>query len=159
VGAIVLAAIIGGLAWFLVARRRRRGWLAGASRVHEDGTVILASIRGGMAGLSDPATAASFWATLEQQFSTLRRDAAAVGGGAPGDRAAQALQGVDSAAQGLHSSVEADRQVRVGPPAPSAEQLDYTTAVIRERSSTLEAALGRLSSELGGAHQVAASPG
>jgi hypothetical protein len=48
---------------------------------------------------------------------------------------------LDRALQALRAAVDADRALRLGPPPPTAEQLGYSSAVIRQRSADFEQAL------------------
>ncbi len=132
----------------LMRRRDAERWWAQVSQAAAEGRSVLGLATHGLATLDQPALAAHTWSDLEaqgarlhQRLQGLARDPADEWGGTAVTRADQALQG-------LRSAVEADRALRLGPPAPTAEQLGYAEAVVRQRAADFEQELSNLDAAL-----------
>lgn len=63
---------------------------------------------------------------------------------APTESGKQAVSDIRGVAAALDAALASDVRLRIGPPAPTVEQLDTSNAVIAERVRELDAALDRL---------------
>lgn len=97
-----------------------------------------------MATLDQPAAAAAMWADLERLSSHLHVRLQTLQRKPPDASSGDAVSIADRSVQALRSAIESDRSLRLGPPAPTAEQLGYSAAVIRERATELDQALDEL---------------
>jgi hypothetical protein len=82
--------------------------------------------------------------SLYRQLQALEARFASLEGSAPSDATKQLVVDVRSVATELESAVETDLRVRIGPPAPTDQQLDASSAVLSQRSRDLASALDRL---------------
>ena len=86
---------------------------------------------------NDPAIVAPWWQLLDVRQAALA-DALAMRAEVPAeDPLAAALADVDAGRSALNQGIATDRTLRIGPPAPSEDQLSYSAAVIRERATRL----------------------
>jgi hypothetical protein len=75
------------------------------------------------------------------QIEALAVEARSLVKGAPDDAAKASTADVSARLEDLAQALEADRRLRLGSPPPSAEQLSYSTSVIRQQVGQLQSAL------------------
>jgi hypothetical protein len=138
VAAGVVAALLIALIASLVRRRRRAAWLASARAVAADMGALAAAVERSLPMLRDPNTAAQVWADLDSRAARVRARLRVLGESAPGGAANAAARRAAQALQALQTSIDTDRGLRVGPPAPTPEQLGYSEALLRQRAAELQ---------------------
>jgi hypothetical protein len=143
----VALAIIG-LVLFLLRRRSRQDWRTQARAADAEASNILGSVTRGLATLQDPSAAARTWSDVEARGSQLHGRLQALAARPPDDRSGIIVGRLDQSLQALRAGVEADRDMRLGPPPPTEEQLRYSEAVIRQRAAEYEQAIRELDSLL-----------
>jgi hypothetical protein len=82
--------------------------------------------------------------SLQRQLRAFEARLTGLEGSAPSDAAKQLVADVRGAAADLGSAVETDLRVRIGPPAPTDQQLDASNAVVSQLGRDLESALDLL---------------
>jgi hypothetical protein len=75
------------------------------------------------------------------QIEALAADARSLEASAPDDAAKASTAGVRARLDDLTQALESDRRLRLGSPPPSAEQLSYSTSVIRQQVEQLQGSL------------------
>jgi len=148
VAALVAVLVIIGMLVFLLRRRRRQQWRLEGRGAAAEASSLLGVLNSGLAGLDDPARAARTWSDLESRGARLHARLQALAGTAPDAVSGAAIAGLNRDLQTLRAAVDADRAVRLGPPPPTAEQLGYSSAVIRQRAADFEQSLGELDRRL-----------
>jgi hypothetical protein len=93
---------------------------------------------------ADPERQVARWSTLEQRTQSLITGLDAATDGAPTDEARTALADVSTAAQAYLTVVQTTRAMRLGPPAPSPEQLEFAAAEANQRIAELGRATDQL---------------
>lgn len=81
---------------------------------------------------------------LQRQLQALDSTLAGLENSAPSPDRRRAVTDARGALGGLGAALDADLQLRIGPPAPTTEQLDTSQAVMDERVRDLDLALDRL---------------
>jgi hypothetical protein len=138
---VIAAALLG---WFIIRwRARRRSWWERADGlVRESRAVIDLGSTGPVA--ADPEHQVAHWSTLEQRTQSLIAGVDAALRDAPTDEARAALANVSTAAQAYLAVVQTTRALHLGPPAASAEQLEFAAAEANQRIAELGSATDRL---------------
>jgi hypothetical protein len=75
------------------------------------------------------------------QIEALAADAGSLETSAPDDAAKASTAEVRARLEELAQALDADRRLRLGSPPPSAEQLSYSTSVIRQQVEQLQSSL------------------
>jgi hypothetical protein len=75
------------------------------------------------------------------QIEALAADARSLAADAPDDAAKASTAEVHARLEDLAQALDADRRLRLGSPPPSAEQLSYSTSVIRQQVEQLQSSL------------------
>ncbi|MBA3267446.1 MAG: hypothetical protein H0T70_04205 [Acidimicrobiia bacterium] len=139
VGAIAVAVLLVVIVVLLMRRRGSGQWRDEAVQAAAEGRSVLGLTTHGLATLDQPAFAAQTWSDLDAQGAQLHQRLQGLARKTPPDEwAGSAVTRLDHALQALRSSVEADRALRLGPPPPTAEQLGYSEAVVRQRATDFE---------------------
>ncbi len=146
--AVVAALLIILLIVVVLRRQRREQWAREARDAVADGTGLAGVVSQGLAALDQPVLAARTWSDLDSRGARLHGRLGVLAERAPDERSGAVVTGMDRDLQALRSAVEADRALRVGPPAPTAEQLGYSAAVVRQRLADLQQSLGQLDNHL-----------
>jgi hypothetical protein len=143
VGLAVVAAA--GLAIWLLARRRaqQRAWLRQTDRLVRDTDALADLAAAGPAG-PDPQQQVAHWSSVEQRTTELAAAVDAAGAAAPNDQARQALAGLSAAVADYLGTVNTTRQLHIGPPAPTDEQLQFAEADSAQRLAQLQRAVAPL---------------
>jgi hypothetical protein len=144
--AVVVVALIVGLVLILLRRRKRTQWSTSARTVAAEAADLAAAVERGLPLLRDPGAAAQVWADLNARVARMRTRLRTLGPAAPDERARAVTSRAAQALDGLQASIETDRGLRIGPPTPTADQLGYSEAVLRQRAAELERAAEELDS-------------
>jgi uncharacterized protein HemX len=147
-GAIAVLVLAGVVVALLIRQRDAQRWADEAAQAAVEGRSVLALATRGLATLDQPAAAARTWSDLEVQGAQLHQRFQALSRRPPEDWLGAAVAGADQALQALRSGTDADRALRLGPPAPTPEQLGYSEAVVRQRTADFEQELGALDANL-----------
>jgi len=140
VGVLLLAAVGLG-AWMLVRRRNQRAlWWERTGQLVHDADAVGDLADAGPAG-TEPQQQVAHWSTLEQHSSEMVSQLDGLLPDAPDDAARSALVAVSVAATAHLAAVRTERQLRIGPPAPTDEQLQFADADTAQRLAELRAAL------------------
>jgi hypothetical protein len=132
-GAGLAAALLIGL---LLWRRRRAGTASWRARAADlDRRCLVA--------LDDVLDKGS---VVTGQIEALAEEARSLTASAPDEAARAAAADVSARLDELVQALEADRRLRLGSPAPSSEQLSYSTSLIRQQVEQLQISLRRHSS-------------
>jgi hypothetical protein len=135
----VVVAIIAAVAALLARRRRQRtqsaAWGEATGRAVRDGKVIVDELWTGKSDVEP---------TVQRQLQGLDATLASLQSTAPSPERQQQVNEVRTVAAQLGAAVQADLRVRIGPPAPTDDQLDASHAVVTQRARDLDAALDRL---------------
>lgn len=148
VAALALLVLIGVLIYLLLRQRDARRWAEEAAQAAAEGRAVLALATQGIATLDQPAAAAHTWGDLEAQGAQLHQRLDALSRRPPEPWLGTAVAKTDQSLSALRSATDADRALRLGPPPPTAEQLGYSEAVIRERAAEFDHELGGLDAAL-----------
>ncbi|MDQ6797415.1 MAG: hypothetical protein M3011_05215 [Actinomycetota bacterium] len=149
-GALAVLLLVGLVIFLMMRQRDSKRWHDQAVQASAEGRSVLALAIHGLATLGQPASAAHTWSDLEAQGAQLHQRLQALGRRPPEEWLGAAVARADQSLQGLRSAADADRALRLGPPAPTSEQLGYSEAVVRQRSSDFEQDLGALDAALAG---------
>jgi hypothetical protein len=127
----------------LVLRQRGRraaavSWTESSRRVVTQGALVVNELRSGIDGQADCEPA--FQGRLRELDASL----ASLQSSAPASADGQAVGEVRAALADLQAALDTDLALRIGPPAPSSEQLTTSDAVIVQRVHDLDGALDRL---------------
>jgi hypothetical protein len=141
--ALIVAVIV-----LLNRHRARDRWIGAARQAVAEGQRLISSVVHGLATLGQPTAAAHTWSDVEAQGAQLHRRLQGLSGRPPDEGAAAAAARADQTLQELRAAVDSDRALRLGPPPPTAEQLGYSEAVVRQRSSEFEQAVEDLDAML-----------
>jgi hypothetical protein len=125
----------------LMRRRAAGGWVEEARYAVSEGQRLSGVVSQGLASLDAPAAAAHWWSDVDAIGADLHTRMAALASDAPSSGAAAAAAQGDRSLQTLRAAVESDRALRLGPPAPSEEQLGYSEAVVRQRLAEFDQSL------------------
>jgi len=134
---VVGLALIAGL-YFLIARNRQRSnWTSAAHVSAADAGALAAAVDRGLPLLRNPNTAAQVWVDLNNRAGRVRSGLNNLSSLAPDQRANAAVARARQALDALVAAIDADRGVRMGPPAPSDDQLAYSEALLSQRAVEL----------------------
>ncbi|MGI9021910.1 MAG: hypothetical protein ACR2HV_01515 [Acidimicrobiales bacterium] len=148
VGAVAAAVLLAIIIMMLLRRRDAERWREQAVQAAAEGRNLLGLATHGLATLEQPTFAAQTWSDLEAQGAQLHQRLQGLARKPPDEWNGSAAARVDQALQALRSGVESDRALRLGPPPPTAEQLGYSEAVVRQRATDFEQALANLDASL-----------
>jgi hypothetical protein len=138
---VVAAALLG---WLLLRRRSgRRSWWDRADGLVREARAVVDLGSTGPAS-SDPEHQVARWSTLEQRTQTLIADLNAAVDDAPNEEARGTVVSVSMAAQAFLTEVQRTRALHLGPPGPSAEQLEFAAAESNQRVAELGRAADQL---------------
>jgi hypothetical protein len=141
----VIAALLVGLLVVLILRRRNRAqWQTEARGAVAEASGLAGVVSQGLASLEEPAFAARTWSDVDLRGARLHSQLQGLAARAPDEQAGAVVGGMDHDLQSLRSALDADRALRLGPPPPTAEQLGYSAAVVRQRLADFEQSLGSL---------------
>jgi hypothetical protein len=136
--AAAAAAVIGGIV-FLVGRRNKRNalaeWSVAAGRAVQEGKTIVDELMTGGQDIEP---------VMQRRLQGLDAQLAALQTSAPSPAHEQQVGQTRAVATELGTAVQNDLRVRIGPPAPTDEQLEASRAVIEQRTRDLNGALDRL---------------
>ncbi|HEY6378505.1 MAG TPA: hypothetical protein VI316_04915 [Candidatus Dormibacteraeota bacterium] len=135
---IAAAVAVAGLIVVAVRQQRQVAHV----RAHSLQQVIVAAHQLAGAAMSippgnEPTAVSLWWRLMEAHEATLTIDLSMLAQLPPDDRRASARAEVSGAQDALRAAVATDRSVRVGPPAPTDENLAYSAAIVRERANAL----------------------
>ena len=140
----LLAALVALVAVVVVRRRaERKTWWSDLDAMGRQGQALVDLGTAGPAS-ADVAQQVAHWATLEQHTTELAAAVAAAGPGAPDDPSRAVLTGLDQSVTAYLTALRTSRTLRIGPPAPTAEQLQFADAESAQRLANLRGALGQL---------------
>jgi hypothetical protein len=130
----------------LVALRRHAGsvsWWGRVDSLGRDGQALVDLGRAGPAA-TDPSQQVAHWSALEQRAQALGMSTAAVRADAPDSGSRTALDGLGRASDQYLTSIRSARALRIGPPAPTAEQLAFADAEAGQRLAVVAGQLNQL---------------
>lgn len=140
----VLAALLALLLAVAAARAaRRRRWMAAGEAVLRDGRALVDLGSAGPAAAA-PAQEVQHWDMIEQRAAALAAQLPAASSAATSSTDRSILAGLGTALDGYRGSVRTGRALRVGPPAPTAEQVQYADAEARQHLNGVAAELEQL---------------
>jgi hypothetical protein len=140
----------------LVALRRHSGqvrWWSRVDSLGRDGQALVDLGRAGPAA-TDPSQQVAHWSALEQRAQALGMATAAVRADAPDSQSRVALDGLGRSSDQYLSSIRNARALRIGPPAPTTEQLAFADAEAGQRLAVVADQLNQLS-QLAAPHRQA----
>jgi len=145
---LAIAALAALLVLVLVIALRRRSerntWWARADALVHDGRALVDVGSAGPAG-ADPQQQVAHWGTLEQRTQAMANEVQAVlGAGPPDDATRAAVAGLGQAVSDYLGALRTSRTLRIGPPAPTAAQLQYADAESNQRLAVVRANLDQL---------------
>ena len=140
----VLGALIA-LIIVVMARRRseRSTWWSDVDGVGRQGQALVDLGAAGPAS-ADAQQQVAHWATLEQRTVDLAAAVTASAAGAPDDAARAVLTNLDQAVGTYLAALRTARTLRIGPPAPTAQQLQFADAESAQRLANVRGVLGQL---------------
>jgi hypothetical protein len=144
VAAIVAALLIILLVVLLLRRRGREQWDADARGAAAEASSLTGVVTQGLTSLGEPAAAARTWSEVEMRGGRLHTRLQGLAQKPPDEAAGAVANRMDQSLQSLRSALDADRALRLGPPPPTAEQIGYSSAVVRQRLADFEQATGQL---------------
>jgi hypothetical protein len=125
-------------------RSERNSWWTRADDLVHDGRALVDVGTAGPAG-ADPQAQIAHWGTLEQRAQSLSNEVDAVlGSGPPDDATRASVAGLGQAVSDYMGALRSSRTLRIGPPAPTAEQLQYADAEANQRIAVVRANLDQL---------------
>ena len=136
---LAIAAVVGGI---VMRNRRRHGttaaWAAATNRAVDQGRLIVDGLGSAAAshGAEEPA--------LQQRLHAFDATLADLEAKPPSTEQGRAVTTARGAVAEVDTALQADLRLRIGPPAPTEDQLATSSAVIASRGRDLGAALDRL---------------
>ena len=130
----------------LAALRHRQGqvqWWARLDALLRDGQALVDLGRSGP-DAADPTQQVAHWSALEQRAMALGSATAAVRADAPDDDTRAALDGLGQSSDQYLASIRSARALRIGPPAPTAEQVTFADAEAGQRLAVVAGHLNQL---------------
>jgi hypothetical protein len=125
----------------LRSRSQRAGWWARADALLRDGRSVVDLGTAGPAG-ADPQLEIAHWGTIEQRAEAFANEINALStDGVPGDAVRATLGGLRQATADHLAALRTSRTLRIGPPAPTPEQLQYADAESAQRLAIVRATL------------------
>jgi len=144
--AAVLALLGGAALWWRSRRQAATRFDGRVDAVARQGRQLVTELRAARSGPLPADVAAATALDAESRARTLATDADDLARQATEERA-PALRSVSASASALAGALGSERTVRVGPQAPTQEQLAYARALTDTRSADLERALQTLSGD------------
>jgi hypothetical protein len=140
IAAVVVLLLAGLLTWLLLHRRnQQRAWQQQAGRLVRDTDALADLATAGPAGAS-PEDQVAHWSAVERRTSDLATQLSTAEQAAPNDAARQTVAGLSAAVGDYLTSVRTTRQVHIGPPAPTDEQLRFAEADSAQRLAQVQQA-------------------
>ena len=140
----VLGALVALIVVVMVRRRSERStWWSDVDGVGRQGQTLVDLGAAGPAS-ADAQQQVAHWATLEQRTLELAAAVTASTAGAPDDAARAVLANLDQAVGTYLAALRTSRTLRIGPPAPSPEQLQFADAESSQRLANVRGMLGQL---------------
>ncbi len=125
-------------------RSERKSWWARADALLHDGQALVDLGTAGPAA-ADPQQEIAHWGTIEQRTQSLANEVQAVlGSGPPDDATRAAVAGLGQAVADYLAALRTSRTLRIGPPAPTPQQLQYADAESSQRLAIVRANLDQL---------------
>ncbi|MGZ4706021.1 MAG: hypothetical protein ACXWCM_14255 [Acidimicrobiales bacterium] len=145
---LALGALAALLVLVLVVALRRRSerktWWTRAETLLHDGQAVVDLGTAGPAG-ADPQQEVAHWGTIEQRTQALANEVQVVlGAGPPDDASRAAVAGLGQALSDYLAALRTSRTLRIGPPAPTPQQLQYADAESNQRLAIVRANLDQL---------------
>ena len=132
------------LIFALRARTKRGDWWARADGLLNDGRAVIDLGAAGPAGAT-PQQEIAHWTAIEQRAQAFANEVTALNAaGVPDDATRGTLGGLNQAVADYLGALRASRVVRIGPPAPTPEQMEYADAESTQRLAVLRATLDQL---------------
>jgi hypothetical protein len=116
----------------------RKSWVGAAGRAVSDGKMLVEELSVGLAVRADSLPA------LQRRLQAYDASLAALESGAPGEPQSQAVADVRTAVASAATGLDTDLALRIGPPAPTDQQLEMSRAMVVERANEFGTALDRL---------------
>jgi len=140
----VLGALLALIIVVMVRRRaERKTWWSDVDAMGREGQALVDLGTPGPAS-TDAQQQVAHWATLEQRTVELGAAIQGAASGAPDDPARAILAGLDQAVSAYLAALRTSRTLRIGPPAPTAEQLQFADAESAQRLANVRGVLGQL---------------
>ena len=128
----------------LRSRSQRADWWTHADALLQDGRSLVDLGTAGPAG-PDPQQQVAHWATIEQRAQAFVNEIQAQStNGVPDDVVRGALGGLSQATADYLAALRTLRTLRIGPPAPTADQMQYADAESGQRLAIVRATLDQL---------------
>ena len=125
-------------------RSERKSWWTRADDLVRDGRALVDVGTAGPAG-ADPQQEIAHWGTVEQRTQALANEVQTVlASGPPDDGTRATVAGLGQAVADYLAALRTSRTLRIGPPAPTAEQLQYADAESNQRIAIVRANLDQL---------------
>jgi hypothetical protein len=137
VAAVALALLIG-LIVLIMRRRSRSRWWTQARLVAAEASAVASAVERALPLLREPNAAVQVWADINSRITQLRGRLGTIARSAPETRAKAVTSRVSLALDAVQSAIDTDRGLRIGPPAPTPEQIGYSEALLRQRATELE---------------------
>ncbi len=155
--AIGLVAALLALLGLVAARRHssQKGWWARVDALGRDGQALVDLGRAGPAA-ADPSQQVAHWSALEQRAQALGMATAAVRADAKDSQSRDTLDSLGRSSDQYLSSIRNARALRIGPPAPTPEQLGFADAEAGQRLAVVADQLTQLS-QLAAPHRPASA--
>ena len=154
-GILLLAALIGGIIWASLRRKRAWAqWRAAAAPVARQTHVVTDLLPVPPQRVSDPA----HWQQVREQAEHNAQELESVAAGAPSDDATQATQGLARALREEVSAVEALRLLEAAPAAPTGPELSAAEDGARRARGDLDTSQTRLDALIGPPPGAVATP-
>ena len=126
------------------SRSQRAAWWTRADALVHDGRSLVDLGTAGPAG-ADPQQQIAHWGTIEQRAQAFANQIQALSAdGVPDDVVRDALGGLGQATADYLAALRTLRTLRIGPPAPTADQLQYADAESGQRLAIVRATLDQL---------------
>jgi hypothetical protein len=127
-----------GLIALIMRRRSRSRWWTQARLVAAEASAVASAVERALPLLREPNAAVQVWSDLDSRVTQLRVRLGAIGRSAPDARAKAVASRASQALDAVQSAIDTDRGLRIGPPAPTPEQIGYSEALLRQWATELE---------------------
>jgi len=140
---VVILLVIAAIVALIVSRRRgdkasEASWVQQVDRAVADGRLIVDELRQG------PGAGPETEPALSRRLRTLEATLTSLQARSPSDGDRTALTDARRALADLLAAIDGDVRLRIGPPAPTAEQLATSHALINQHALDLDESLARL---------------
>ena len=102
-----------------------------------DAAALASATERGIPLLRNPNTAAQVWVDLNNRANRVRSGLTGLATSAPDQRASAATTRATHALESLLGAIDTDRGLRLGPPAPTNDQIAYSEAILSQRAVEL----------------------